>query len=161
MYIPRKRLITHWLNENCKARHWGEYGKWKEEADKIRPKFNVSLTRSIVNLRSKGLVRTFNISRPSLTMWAFRDAARQAQLSRGMKRMAGENADEEDKVLAIYNAAKEANRKGLVSFREVGAGDKFFASIQIVGLTAKGKEIALNANDAESQKISSKEQAKT
>jgi hypothetical protein len=68
---------------------------------------------------------------------------------------------EKDRITGIYEAAKEAKKKGYVQFREVKPDDKFKESIQVVALTAKGKEVALNANITESQKISNKEQVKT
>ena len=167
VYVLRKHLITHWLNENCKARRWGEYGKWKEESDKIRPKFNVSLTRSIENLHKKELIRTFSISRPDLLLTgelglAWKMDAQNAKLSRGLKRLQKQGSvdtTKEDEAIATYEAAKKARKEGRFELREINAGDRY-SSVQAIALTSKGKQLALMLTSLETQKVSNKEQAK-
>jgi hypothetical protein len=163
VYIPRKHLITHWLNENCKAR-----GKWKEEANKIRPKFNVSLTRSIENLHEKELIRTFSISRPDLLLTgelglAWKMDAQNAKLSRGLKRLQKQGSADttkEDKAIATYEAAKKARKEGRFELREINSGDRY-SSVQAIALTSKGKQLGLMLTLPETPKVSNKEQAKT
>jgi hypothetical protein len=167
VYIPRKHLITHWLNENCKAKRWGEYGKWKTESDKIRPKLNVSLTRSIENLHKKELIRTFSISRPDLLLTgdlglAWKTDAQNAKFSRGLKRLQNRTADtsKEDEAIASYQAAKEARKERRFELKEINADDGY-SSVQAIALTSKGKQLALMLTSPETPKVSNKEQAKT
>ena len=142
-YIPRKHLIRHWLNENCKSKRMVDYCNWLKESATIRPKFNVSLTRSIKNLREKGFIRIFRIDTPDLIIWAFRDAARQAVLSRGMSRLAGADTTEEDKIINTYQAAKEARKVGGFRLTEIKVDDEFKHSVQAIALTDKGRQSAL------------------
>jgi hypothetical protein len=155
VYILRKHLITHWLNENCKAR------------EKIRPKFNVSLTRSIENLHKKGLIRTFSISRPDLLLTgdlglAWKTDAQNAKFSRGLKRLQNLTADtsKEDEAIASYQAAKEARKERRFELKEINPEDKF-SSVQAIALTGKGRQLGLMLTLPETQKVSNKEQAKT
>jgi hypothetical protein len=167
MYIPRKHLITHWLSENCKARRWGEYGKWKEESDKIRPKFNVSLTRSIKNLHKKELIRTFSISRPDFLLTgelglAWKTDAQNAKFSRGLKLLQNRTADtsKEDEAIAAYQAVKKARKERRFELKEINVGDRY-SNVQAIALTSKGKQLALTLTSPETPKVSNKEQAKT
>lgn len=168
MYIPRKHLIAHWLNENCKARRRGEYGKWKEESDKIRPKFNVSLTRSIKNLHKKELIRTFSISRPDFLLTgdlglAWRMDAQNAKLSRGLKLLQNQGSADttkEDEAIGAYLAAKKARKEGRFDLKEIKTGDKY-SNIQAIALTSKGKQLGLMLTSPETPKVSNKEDLST
>jgi hypothetical protein len=152
--LLRRHLLELWRRERYPSIS-------QAERSGAREKFNVSLTRSILNLRDKGLIRTFGIDRPDLELWMFKDAARSAMLSAGLKRMAGQDTTEEDEITRRYKLAREAKRKGYARFREVKPDDQHARSIQAVGLTAKGKEVALMLTLAETGKVSNKDQAKT
>ena len=164
-YILRQQLIIHWLNENDKDIPQDQQWKWHH---KNRPKFNVSLTRSIKNLHEKELIRTFSISRPDFLLTgelglAWKTDAQNAKLSRGLKRLQKQGSvdtTKEDEAIATYEAAKKARKEGRFELREINAGDRY-SSVQAIALTSKGKQLALMLTSPETPKVSNKEQAKT
>jgi hypothetical protein len=159
-FILRNHLIFHWLNENWKGKP-GEDWKWIHE---VRPKFNVSLTRSIKNLHEKELIRTFSISKPDLFLTgefglAWKMDVQSAKLSRGLKLLQNQGSADttkEDDTIAAYQAAKEAQKEGRFELKEIKADDKH-SSVQAIALTGKGRELTLMLTLPETQKINNKE----
>ena len=112
----------------------------KNNTQKTRNKFNVSLSRSIRNLFKKGFIRIFNFERPDLLLRiGFGYEAKMAKLQGALKVLAGQENKEEEQVVDTYERLKEAKREGMVRFRELKSPEE--GMIQAVSLTKKGREI--------------------
>ena len=79
--LLRKQLLELWQREHYPhseiwACYQDDYQSQRAEWSKTLPKFNVSLSRSILSLRGKGLVRTFKLYRPGVDVWMFGNVLR-------------------------------------------------------------------------------------
>ena len=133
--IYRKGLAGCWLRENYKDT-WTQ-----DDMRRIRAKLEVSLTRSIINLRRKGLVRTFTIERPAFFLWLLRPEIRPAKIERALKKLSGADTSQEDQIIKQYESTRQASREGKVNLIEIKEESPQKGVIQLIALTARGKEL--------------------
>ena len=106
--LLRKQLLKLWRREHYPyseiwACYQDDYQSQRAEWFKTLPKLNVSLTRSIVSLRSKGLVRTFKLDRPDVDVWMLGNALRVSKFAGPLF------LDEKQKVERVLQQALLAN----------------------------------------------------
>jgi hypothetical protein len=129
--VYRKGLAGCWLRENYKDT-WTQ-----DDLRRIRAKLEVSLTRSIINLRRKGLVRTFTFQRPAFFLWLLRPDFRSAKNERPLKKLSGADTSQEDQIIKQYESLRQANREGKVNLIEIKEENPQTGVIQLIALTAR------------------------
>jgi hypothetical protein len=129
--IPRKTLAGCWLRENYKDT-WTQ-----DDMRRARTKLEVSLTRSIVNLHRKGLVRTFKIERPAFFLWLLRPDFRSAKSERPLKKLSGADTSQEDQIIEQYESLRQASREGKVNLIEIKEESPRKGVIQLIALPAR------------------------
>ena len=129
--ISRKGLAGCWLRENCKDT-WTQ-----DDMRRVRAKLEVSLTRSIINLRRKGLVRTFTFERPAFFLLLLRPDFRSAKIQRALKKLSGADTSQEDQIIEQYESMRQASREGKVNLIEIKDESPQKGVIQLIALTAR------------------------
>jgi hypothetical protein len=141
----RKYLLELWRREHVIA--WDE---WR----KARPKFNVSLSRSILSLRRKGLVRAFKLDTPDTAVWMLANLLQVTRFTSPLF-LSEEQKAERQSYTRAYENAKQAKRERRFNYVEIKDGDY----MQAVGLTEAGKQLALTLTSSNAGKLTISQQS--